>query len=225
MSGLLALAAVLFLALLAALQGAPTFRPVEFSGAPGLGEQPEAPLPTPAQGPELGNREPHALLIIIAITLGVILGALLAFVIGRALLRVLRRAWNARALRQRSGASLAEASHALSVESDAPDAARMLTSVSEARATIEAAPGVADAIIAAWLALERGAEDAGYERAAAETPAEFVLRIVSSRHDVTEDLNALFMLYDRVRFGAYVATESDRDIARRSLGNIERAWR
>ena len=85
--------------------------------------------------------------------------------------------------------------------------------------TTEYAEG-GDAIIAAWVGLELSAERAGFVRSASETPSEFTRRIVSRAAGSAADVDTLLRLYERVRFGDYLANERDRIRAREALRRL-----
>ncbi|WP_018683255.1 DUF4129 domain-containing protein [Actinokineospora enzanensis] len=90
----------------------------------------------------------------------------------------------------------------------------------------EHADGVetADAIIAAWLVLERAAAGLGTPRAPHQTPTEFTA-VVLAEHDADADALAdLRGVYQRARFGrANVITQSDVLAAIDALNRVERS--
>ena len=81
-----------------------------------------------------------------------------------------------------------------------------------------------DAIERAWLGLEEGAADSGVRRLPAETPGEFVTRVLAR---VSADRNAartLLQLYLVVRFGSAPATADDVSAARNALRALQASW-
>lgn len=82
-----------------------------------------------------------------------------------------------------------------------------------------------EAIMAAWVAFEQAVAHAGPVRGEAETPAEFVVRIVGMREGARAETTALLGLYEDVRFGGITATDPDRELAKSALTVIAQAWR
>lgn len=81
-----------------------------------------------------------------------------------------------------------------------------------------------DAIERAWLGLEEGAADSGVRRLPAETPSEFVARVLAR---VPADVGAarrLLDVYLRVRFGDREATPDDVRGAREAVETLRRSW-
>ncbi|RKR76262.1 DUF4129 domain-containing protein [Frondihabitans australicus] len=81
-----------------------------------------------------------------------------------------------------------------------------------------------DAIVEAWLGLQEAAEDAGFQRQSAETPTEFTTRILRRVDVDPAALAELRRLYLGVRFGDHVATDDDVDTARSALLTLQRQW-
>jgi len=211
----------------AAVQGKPTFRPAEPIPA-GTAE----PLPTMEPGgtglPEPPEIEPTSAAAVAqaltAILLVLVMGGLIALLVIAA--RAVLRAWRERPLRRRDAAAVA--SEVELIESaPAADAVAgvMRRGIAGALATIDERVSASDAIIAAWIGLEESAAEAGVRRAASETPAEFVVRIITLRPGVADDAAALLRLYESVRFGTRLADEGDRASARRALRRVEEVWR
>lgn len=209
-----------------AIQGQPTFRPAEPIPA-GTAE----PMPTASPGgtgsPEPVESEPTnavvaqilTVILMVLVAAGII--ALLVIVI-----RALLRAWRDRPLRRRDAAAVASEVEQLESPPTADISVRVMQrGIAGALATIDERSRASDAIIAAWIGLEESASDAGVTRAASETPAEFVVRIMTLRAGVADEAMALLRLYESVRFGARVADEDDRSSARRALRRIEEVWR
>jgi len=214
------------LMLLAAVQGMPRFRSVPPSQITQTAE-PEPPEPT-ATGeplPELpAGADQGAVRTVILILLGLVAAALLALLVV-AVVRALRRAWENRELDEREGAVVAAASSGAGAVEAQPDAAVIQRGIAAALRGIDlpAVPG--DAIVAAWVGVEEAAADSGVVRGISETPGEFAVRIITRRSAIDADARLLLVLYERVRFGGYAATETDRAEARRLLERIEQEWR
>ncbi|MBW9093971.1 DUF4129 domain-containing protein [Microbacterium jejuense] len=227
--GLVAGAAVatvaVLLMLLSAVQGVPRFRSVPPSAVTRTAEPEPQPTATGDPLPELpADADSGAVRTVILILLGLVAAALLALLVVT-VVRALRRAWENRELEERDGAVLAAASSgAASVEAQ-PDAAVIQRGIAAAlqRIDVPAVPG--DAIIAAWVGVEEAAADSGVVRGLSETPGEFAVRIITRRSAIGGDARLLLVLYERVRFGGYTATEADRAEARRLLERIEEEWR
>jgi len=79
----------------------------------------------------------------------------------------------------------------------------------------DVAPG--DAVIAAWVALERAAEQTGVERAPAATPTEFTVAVLDATSVDPTAIRALLELYLAARFSAHPLTARDVERARASL--------
>jgi hypothetical protein len=81
-----------------------------------------------------------------------------------------------------------------------------------------------DAIVRAWLGLQEAAEDSGLRRRPAETPTEFTTRVFDSVHADRAAAAALLAVYLRVRFRSAPATETDVEVARRSIRRLRETW-
>lgn len=79
----------------------------------------------------------------------------------------------------------------------------------------------ADAIIAAWLALEDAAAGAGVLRAPHQTPTEFTMDVLAASKVDAAALAELRRCYQRARFGTVPATERDVATAMAALRRIE----
>jgi len=218
-------AVFVLLMLLAGVQGMPQFRSVPQPQVTRTIES--TPEPTATDGPlpePTGEADPGAVRAVILILLGLVAAALLAFLVVT-VVRALRRAWENRELDVREGAVLAAASAGAAAAEAQPDAAVIQRGIAAAleRIDIPAVPG--DAIVAAWVGVEEAAADSGVVRGVSETPGEFAVRIIARRSAIDHDAQRLLTLYERVRYGGYVATEDDRADARRLLERIEREWR
>ena len=81
-----------------------------------------------------------------------------------------------------------------------------------------------DAIERAWLGLEEGAADSGVRRLPAETPGEFVTRVVARVSADRDAGRALLDLYLVVRFGSAAPTADDVATARAALRALQASW-
>lgn len=77
-----------------------------------------------------------------------------------------------------------------------------------------------EAVINAWLALERTAVAVGIDDDRARTPAELVMEVLG-RHAVDRDaIERLAALYRQARFSVHPIGEEHREAARRALGQV-----
>ena len=77
-----------------------------------------------------------------------------------------------------------------------------------------------DAVIAAWVALERAAARAGTRRDPAHTPTEFTTAVLTSTNADPHAVATLRRLYHRARFGENTLGTTDLDVARHALTRI-----
>ncbi|ALG06545.1 DUF4129 domain-containing protein [Kibdelosporangium phytohabitans] len=78
-----------------------------------------------------------------------------------------------------------------------------------------------DAVIAAWVQLERSAAETGVERQPHQTPTEFTAAVLAAQNADAEALATLRKLYHRARFGRPGGvTDDDAVLARRALEQI-----
>ena len=223
---LCATACIAMVMVAAALQGTPAFDPPEWKlgtrPAPALPSMPAAPADNPvaellpAETGRGGSIVGWILLALAAVVVAVLLVILV---------RAIVRAWRARAPRRAAeapGVEVFAAEREADPEAAAPEIRR---GIAFARRAIDEHAIPSDAIVAAWVGLEQSASDAGLVRGAAETPAEFALRIITRREAIASDARELLGLYERVRFAGRPATEDDRAAARRALDAIEEGWR
>lgn len=80
------------------------------------------------------------------------------------------------------------------------------------------------AIERAWLGLEEGAADSGVRRLPAETPGEFVARVIVRVGPDRAAARALLEIYQRVRFGNGPVTAGDVQAARDALTSLRASW-
>ena len=81
-----------------------------------------------------------------------------------------------------------------------------------------------DAIERAWLGLEEGAADSGVRRMPAETPGEFVARVVARVSADRDAARTLLELYLAVRFGSAPVTGEHVASARAALRALQTSW-
>lgn len=215
----------LIMMIAAAVQGTPTVTPRQNPA-----ELPSAaPIEEPSPMPSMTPAEPDPTSDAVAAVIGTIFFALLAAVVLVIIVLVVRalvRAWRDRPLRISDGIEVGAALEGQPQPAEPEAAAPAIRrGIAGALRMIDDRPVPNDAIIAAWLGLEESAADVGITRGLSETPSEFALRIMTQRASITDAARELLRLYERVRFGGYVAQESDRDAARASLQCIEEGWR
>lgn len=216
--------AALFLVLIAVarFQGIPEFTPPDL-----LLPVSDKPEPSPPAGElDLGlpQTEPDPLFTTIMSIVLTVLGIAVAVGVLWLLVRTAMQLWSQRRLRRREGASLATGLGSPAAEEEA-DTRVVRTGIAAALHDIEGRPDPGDAIIAAWVGLEQSAAQAGFVRAAAETPAEFTRRIIVRTAGAAAEVDRLLRLYERVRFGGHLADEHDRAQARASLRRIQEVTR
>jgi hypothetical protein len=111
-------------------------------------------------------------------------------------------------------------------ESDGAQRARLRAATAAAMSTMdELAPGDADdAVIAAWLLIERAAGELGTPRAPHQTATEYAADVLAGQHVDERALTALRVRYQRARYGGRLSA-ADVDAARAALGALERELR
>lgn len=82
-----------------------------------------------------------------------------------------------------------------------------------------------NAIVAAWLRLEEAAESAWFVHDPADTPSEFVERVLASYTLDADAIDRLAALYREARFSAHPITDGQRDEARACLATLLRGLR
>jgi len=107
---------------------------------------------------------------------------------------------------------------------DVADAPTVLRGIAAALAAFDEHREPGDAVVRAWLGLERAAEDAGFARAPAETPTEFTARVLTRTGADRVALRTLLRLYLRARFGDGAITAADATAAREALRVLEVSW-
>jgi GNAT superfamily N-acetyltransferase len=226
--GLPAAVAALFAVVLvsAALQGAPTFSP---GGLGGVDQAERTPPPLPSlPPPEEGEGGDLTVLRILFQVIVTLAGAALAVFLLIVIVRLIRRLWGMRRPPRRDGTQIgaaADAEHISTGDEESVHEPAVRRGIGGALRRIDEERTPTDAIVAAWVGLEEAAADAGMVRGAAETPAEFTLRMIGLREGIADETRGLLRLYERVRFGGYEADERDRASARDDLQRIREAWR
>ena len=81
-------------------------------------------------------------------------------------------------------------------------------------------PHPADAVLAAWVALERAARRSGVERDPASTPTEFTVDVLDRTSADRAATRTLLALYLRARFGSEAVTPDDVGTARTALATL-----
>jgi hypothetical protein len=205
---LLVVAGLLLLAVLAARgsSGIPT-------GTPDLGNDAPASGTTLQPGVTDLSSEPFAIgagVLILFVMMAVLFGfATLLFILAG--LRFRRRA------RMRVAPPLVEEDIDLAGTEWLAAATRKALSEMEQR--MGGPPG--DAVIAAWVQLERSAAATGIERAPHQTPTEFTAALLEGHATDQQALDELRRLYHRARFGQPGSvTDEDATKARRALEKI-----
>lgn len=216
---------VLFLivVLSATLQGTPTFNPPQLPGLPPVPRQTETAAPAESSDP-LPDSESETVTAIIGAVLATLV-VIVALVLLLLLVRFLLALWRNRPLPEASAGPIDVGTAGQDAGEPLPDEAVVRRGIVAASDSIDLHERAGDAIVAAWLALEETAADAGRARAASETPGEFTVRILEHRPVVAEPTRALLTLFQRVRFGEHVADESDRAKAAAALREISEGWR
>lgn len=180
-----------------------TFRPKveDFTGSPAASEtQPGLDLDQGQGGDAFGT---VLLVLLVIAALGVLV--LILWVIRRA--AVLRS-------ERRPAAQEAEDPDALLAVEDADRALR------GARDSLEYAAAPRDAVIDAWLALERGIAEAGIVRRPAQTTTEYVISVMRALDLPEADLHVLADLYGRALFDDAGIQEDSRGRARDALAHL-----
>ena len=96
--------------------------------------------------------------------------------------------------------------------------------VAAARTLLAGHPDPTDAIIAAWLAVEAAAADAGVTRRLAQTPTEFTVAVLERTQADPDAARRLLRLYLRARFSGQPATAADVAEAEHHLAALAASW-
>lgn len=192
----------------------------------GTAEPPPPPtMPPMTPGPAAqrpandGSDAAGTVVMIILLVLAAAIIAVVAFFVVRAIVR---------ALRARVPVARPASPGAASLEAE-PDLEKAAPAIRQGIRTaadrMDDHPEPSDAIVAAWVGLEASAADAGTTRGLSETPAEFTVRVIAHRQQISREVRTLLGLYERVRFAGRAATDADRVTARLALVAIEEGWR
>ncbi|GAB2989878.1 DUF4129 domain-containing protein [Saccharothrix stipae] len=100
---------------------------------------------------------------------------------------------------------------------------RAAEALDELRGHGDGPPG--DAVIAAWLSLERAAEDSGVPRQGHQTPTEFTGDLLRRYRVDEQATGTLRRVYQRARFGTADVTAADARTATEALAHIVRDLR
>lgn len=215
----------LIMMIAASVQGVPMITPPQNPAALPSATPLEESSPMPSMAPVQPDPTSDAVAALIwFVFLALVAAAIVLIVV--LVVRAVARAWRERPLRTTDGSEVGADADALAQPAEPEASAPVIRrGIAGALRIIDDRPLPNDAIIAAWLGLEESAAEAGITRGVSETPAEFALRIMTQRAGITEAARDLLRLYERVRFGGYIALEQDRDSARTSLQRIEEGWR
>ncbi|MFD1152003.1 DUF4129 domain-containing protein [Saccharothrix hoggarensis] len=166
---------------------------------------------------EIGGSPVTGSLLVVLVVLGVVVVvAVLSLLVSLGAFR-----WR----RRRGVGAAVDAADAADERANPPAALvrRAAEALEELRDHANRPPG--DAVIAAWLALERAAEDSGVPRQGHQTPTEFTGDLLR-RYRVDEGAaGTLKRVYQRARFGTAEVTEADARTATEALEHIVRDLR
>lgn len=112
----------------------------------------------------------------------------------------------------------------LHVADVAPDLPALRRGVSSAQALLDRITDPADAIVAAWLALEAAAASSGSPRDPAQTPTEFTSAVLQRTTADPAAVSGLLALYLQARFSSSSPAAADVAQARRLLGTLAQSW-
>ncbi|MBW4041716.1 MAG: DUF4129 domain-containing protein [Acidobacteria bacterium] len=198
--------------------------PARFTPFAGLGSRsmPGMPPPVPTEPPLRSSANPVVPQVGTAVqTVLVVLAGVVALVVAALLVRAVVSAIRDRRRRPRlQGLGALEAEAAPQVA----DAPAVLRGIAAALVALDGEREPNDAVVRAWLGLQQAAEDAGFARAAAETPTEFTGRVLSRTGADRAALRTLLRLYLRARFGDGTISPADATGAREALRALEASW-
>ncbi|MDD9205885.1 DUF4129 domain-containing protein [Georgenia sp. 10Sc9-8] len=223
--GAAAVVAVLLLAVLAAATTGPweLGSPTPDLTTPAPAEDARTPAPDPAEPPTTptevdGTRG----LLRVALT---VVGAVTLAVLIRALVLLARRAlvWRT-APPQPPGHQVPGGTE----EDDSPELPVLRRGVAQAQEALDQHPDPHDAVVAAWLAVEHAAADAGRPRRPEQTSTELATEVLDATSADPAAVRELLGLYHRARYargpsGRMTATDVAR--AHRCLGALAVSWR
>lgn len=215
-------ALVIVAAVAVALQGVPTF------------SAPRIPLPAAVvrstsgpQTPATGTPEPsapeHAIQIDLS-WLAVALAALAVVVALGLVWRFLRRRMRLRAEQPTPALDAVLQADPPAAPEDAPRPEPVRRGLDRALDELGSPGDPRDAIERAWLGLEEGAADSGVRRLPAETPGEFVARVLGRVPADAHAARQLLDVYLRVRFGDRAVRPEDVRAAQAALQTLRASW-
>lgn len=205
-----------------ALQGSPVFTGPRISLPWGTQQPDQGPRTQPAVTGTPEPRRPDSVIQVdlswLVIALVVIALAVVAALVWRAIRRALY------VPERDSLAALGAVGEPDASEPDVPEVAPVRRGLARALELLAEPREPRDAIEQAWLGLEEGAEDSGVRRLPAETPGEFVTRVVARVSADRAAARALLDVYLHARFGSAAVTDADVAIAREALETLRRSW-
>jgi len=210
------------LALLAGAAAGPWQWPSPGSGSTSTGreEPPPTLFPTfPSQEalPEIGEAEPggeNPLIRWLIIAVVAVIGLLLILLLVRLGLMLRRGTVPPPGPRQVGTPQADELIDAPAIQEGIEAAREALTSDRPPR----------DAIVAAWLALETAAGDAGLTRRPSQTPTEFATLVLARTSADDTAVETLRRLYAQARFSEAEVTRADGERARAALERVALSW-
>lgn len=177
-----------------------------------------APAPAPSSAADQQPPSPSPAVLAVAVRVLLVLVAVAVGTLMVALLVELARRLRA-ALEQRSAAPAELAPGAVVAGGPLDDAhlPRLRDGVARAERRLHDDVPPGDAVIAAWVALERAAGRTGVDRDPAATPTEFTVAVLDATPADPAAIRALLGLYLAARFSAHELTAGDVERARASL--------
>jgi hypothetical protein len=183
--------------------------PVQVSMPPPIAEPP--PLGGPKAHSWLSGQPPAwltwAMVIVVALAI-----ALVGVMIWR---RIAER------LRRRDAPPIEDDEQPNEVRPDAPVIRAGLTSAID-ELTVTANP--TDAVLRAWLAVEKAAARSGVPRKPSDTPTEFTSQVLAATEADRTSVESLLHLYHQARFSWHGLSAADKERARRCLQGLAASW-
>jgi len=215
--GTVGLCAVLALVAVAAiaLQGAPVFTGPRWvlpwaARQPLPAEQTQPPLtdtPAPRRPERILNVDVSWLVVAVAVIVLVVVAALV---------------W--RAVRRRLDVPERDVDGQEDPAQEEPEPAPVRRGLDRALDALSGQREPRDAIERAWLGLEEGAADSGVSRLPAETPGEFVARVITRVSADRDAARALLDVYLHARFGSTPVSAAEVATARSALRALQTSW-
>ena len=103
---------------------------------------------------------------------------------------------------------------------DLPDVPALVDAVTAAQRLLTEVTDPTNAVIAAWLALEDAASEAGVTRRPSQTPSEFTVAVLAGTDADPHHTGGLLALYHRARFSRHPIEQADVDTAAHHLTGI-----